>query len=64
MNTNLNDIINNSVLELKKSSPENFNSFNGVKEFSESAFRKILAALFPQHVNPQNLEVALNLDLR
>ena len=61
MNTNLNDIINNSVVELKKSLPEEFNSFNGVKEFSESAFRKILAALFPQHVNPQNLEVALNL---
>ena len=49
--------------ELEALSAQDNISYNGLKEDTESAFRNLLAAMFPNHVNPQRLSVAENLEL-
>ena len=49
--------------ELEALSAQDNINYNGLKEDTESAFRNLLAAMFPNHVNPQRLAVAESLEL-
>ncbi len=63
MSTKLDEIIKNSAEAFSSTTPENYSEFNGVKELSESAFKNILAAMFPNHINPAKLPSETNLIL-
>lgn len=49
--------------ELEALSAQDNINYNGLKEDTESAFRNLLAAMFPNHVNQQRLTITENLEL-
>ncbi len=49
--------------ELEALSAQDNINYNGLKEDTESAFRHLLAAMFPNHVNPKRLAVSESLEL-
>ena len=44
--------------ELEMYSASDTKDYNGLKEDTESAFRSLLSAMFPKHVNPQRIPIA------
>ena len=59
--TTLQDSLNLAEEKLKIFSRYDDFNYNGLKESVEFSFRKILAAMFPSHVNPYGKSVAENL---
>ena len=63
MNLDLDEAISFAAVGLENANLENKNSFNGIKEEIEAAFRELQAAMFPSHVNPKNKSINENLSL-
>ena len=50
--------IQSIAAELEMYSAQDKKYYNGLKEDTESAFRSILSAMFPKHVNPKRIPIA------
>ena len=50
--------IQSIAAELEMYSAQDKKYYNGLKEVTESAFRSILSAMFPKHVNPKRIPIA------
>ena len=54
---NIDDVLRNCESELSSLSAHDKIDYNGLKEDTESAFRSLLSAMFPTHVNPARMTV-------
>lgn len=60
---NLDEILKSTSAELESLTADDGESFNGIREQTESAFRTIQSAMFPAHVNPEKISILENLNL-
>ncbi|MBQ7561859.1 MAG: hypothetical protein IJS99_08525 [Synergistaceae bacterium] len=60
---NLDTILKSTSKELENLAAGDGESFNGIREHTESAFKNLLAAMFPAHMNPEKISVLENLNL-
>ena len=54
---NIDDVLRSCEAELSALSAHDKIDYNGLKEDTESAFRSLLSAMFPKHVNPARMTV-------
>ncbi len=58
---NLDTILKSTSKELEILAASDGESFNGIREKTESAFKNLLAAMFPAHFNPEKISILENL---
>ena len=60
---NMDEALRYTESELESASSEDVINYNGTRELAEEAFRKILAAMFPMHMNHEGDSVMHNLEM-